>query len=98
MTRTKGNIHALFRAIHKNRDILQLPDAWRRGVMDDILRKEWADDALLRLAPRFTLAAAALSLIGLAAGSLTLPQLASAMGSSYAPMIYDLATSAWTLM
>ena len=99
MTRTKREtIHALFRAVHANRDVAPLPAAWRRGVMNAIIREDAQDEPLLRLAPRFTLAAAAVSAIGLVAGSWTIPQLVGDVGGAYTSLLLDMASSAWTLL
>ncbi|WP_264983639.1 hypothetical protein [Pseudodesulfovibrio portus] len=98
MTRTKRDIHALFRAIHDSRNIPPLPAAWRWGVMDQVLRNTGPEDPLSRMAPRFTLAAMALSAIGLAAGSWSIHKLAVDMGSAYASMLLDLTSSAWALL
>jgi len=98
MTRTKRDIHALFRAIHASRNIPPLPAAWRWGIMDQVLRARGPEDTLARLAPRFTLAAMALSAIGLAAGSWSIHQLAGDMGSAYAALFLDLTSSAWALL
>ena len=98
MTRTKRDIHALFRAIHAGRNTQPLPAAWRWGTLDQLLRTNGPEDILVRLAPRFTLAAMALSAIGLVAGSWSIHQLAGDMGSAYASLFLNLTSSAWTLL
>lgn len=99
MTRTKRNtIHTLFKATHANRDIPSLSATWRQGVMDTIIQDASLDAPMARLAPRFTMAAAAISAIGLVAGFWAIPELTTQVGSAYTSQLLDLASSAWSLL
>lgn len=92
MFRNEGTtIQRLLSAIHSTKEPRELAPAWQNEVMTEIARTGRHDTgtaALERLAPRFALAALAMSVIALTTGAWTLADLPGEMFTAYANTIY----------
>ncbi len=102
MNRNERNtITRLFRATHANRVKNVLPSEWRTSVMTEISqlgRAYGMKTELERLAPRFTLAAASLSIIILLVATTSLGSLPKELAEAYTAQAFDMTSLSWTSM
>ena len=95
----RESIGRLLKATHAHRKEHELTPAWRNSVMAEASRLSHAHTAkteIERLAPRFTMAAAALSIVALMAATWTFGTLHDTLMSLYTTQALDMTSLPWT--
>ncbi|MGL1861357.1 MAG: hypothetical protein OCC46_02410 [Pseudodesulfovibrio sp.] len=98
-TNKRENIHRLLKTAHTQRDAKDLTPAWRNSVMAEVSRIGKAQETpseLERLAPRFTLVAAALSILLIFIATWSLGDLPSELSTAYASQVFGTTPTTWT--
>jgi len=96
----RNSLHTIFKAVHASKGSRTPSSQWRRNVMADIASMDTLEkeDLLSLFAPRFTLAATAVSAIALMAGIWAMPGLIDEIQAAYSSQLLDSTSTFWTLL